>query len=101
MSERWITLFEVSPIDRTDPELEGIAGAIVHVVGLAEEAVTFMSLARETLRDSGFEPITAEEPELVDTRKTHGSMSRELQELANAVTEAHPIEFGDFHSWGH
>ena len=49
----------------------------------------------------GISPIDRTDPGLVDTRKTHGSMSRELQELANAVTEAHPIAFGDFHSWGH
>ena len=99
--DKWIAKFTVVPLSRSREELDGIAGAFVHVVGLAESPENYLKLAEESLSEAGFKVEAVEDVELLADRLRHGSISKKLLESALGLGDTEMIVFSDFHAWGH
>jgi len=99
--EKWIGKFEVVPIDPADPELEGISGAFVQVIALSENEDDFLSLARQSLHEEGFNVIAADDIEELEVRLRCGKIDDHLAAAAKELSLSNRVFLGDFHAWGH
>jgi len=94
----WIGLVEVQPQPGNDA-LKSAKGAFVNVVALAPTEREYKALVEATTAEYGFSIIKYTDVARLDDWKKTYRLHLELDQLADGLTNEHPIQFGEFQSY--
>ncbi len=99
MSEPWIGFVHVQPSGAENPFGEGRKGAFTHALALASSAENFQQQVHHALSEHGLLVIELRDIAPLAAYAAEARVSEEIQELADSLSSAEPVQFDVFDTY--